>query len=233
MKHSEANGQFTSGSISKTDKNTETWGNSYPKFTGKPNEAIKHLLKNKEGYVPAAISKDEIGDIDFVYGKGGAKGFGLAHIIEQRNKEGIDGEKFVKTLPQIIQKGKVISKNNHPGRKYIVSDDKEVAIRLDYNGQERNWIVSAYITKELQGSNSLKDWHTMLALDSNLSVANGYVSIATPTNNIISNNIDDFNSIDFINELDKGGQMDEKLKELCAGFVKALLKAKNESGKKR
>ncbi len=54
-----------------------------------------------------------------------------------------------------------------------------------------------------------------------------------PLNFIISNNIDDFNPIDFINELDKGGQMDEKLKELCAGFAKALLKAKNESGKKK
>lgn len=54
-----------------------------------------------------------------------------------------------------------------------------------------------------------------------------------PLNFIISNNIDDFNPIDFINELDKGGQMDEKLKELCAGLVNAFIKAKNESGKKR
>ncbi len=51
--------------------------------------------------------------------------------------------------------------------------------------------------------------------------------------NIIASNSTDFNPIDFINELDKGGQMDEKLKELCAGLVNAFIKAKNESGKKR
>ncbi len=51
--------------------------------------------------------------------------------------------------------------------------------------------------------------------------------------NIIPNSNPDFNPIDFINELDKGGQMDEKLKELCAGLVNAFIKAKNESGKKR
>lgn len=48
------------------------------------------------------------------------------------------------------------------------------------------------------------------------------------SNIIISSNSTDFNPIDFINDLDKGGQMDEKLKELCTGFAKALLKAKNE-----
>lgn len=32
-----------------------------------------------------------------------------------------------------------------------------------------------------------------------------------------------------ISELDKGGLMDEKLKELCAGVVNAFIKAKNEA----
>lgn len=50
---------------------------------------------------------------------------------------------------------------------------------------------------------------------------------------IISSNSTDFNPIDFINELDKGGQMDEKLKELCAGLVNAFMKATNKVGKKR
>lgn len=226
-------GKFVDGGSSKANETIEGWGNSYPEFSGRPTEAIEHLLKNKDGYVPAAISKDGIGDIDFVYGATGKKGFGLAHIIEQRNKQGIDGNQFVKTLPELINAGEVISKDGHPDRKYIISDDKEVAIRLDFNGYKQNWVLSAYMTKELQGSNSLDDWHTMLALDSNLSVANGCVSIATPTNNIISNNIDDFNPTDFINELDKGGQMDEKLKELCAGFAKALLKAKNEADEEK
>ncbi len=54
-----------------------------------------------------------------------------------------------------------------------------------------------------------------------------------PSDNIISNSIDDFSPTDFINELDKGGQMDEKLKELCAGIVNAFIKAKNEADEKK
>ncbi len=32
------------------------------------------------GYVSGAIYKEGIGDIDFIYGKSGDKGYGLAHI---------------------------------------------------------------------------------------------------------------------------------------------------------
>ena len=202
-------GKFTDGNDSQDKDHITDWGQSYPDFSNKPSEAIEHLLKNKQGYLPAAISKEGIGDIDFVYGKGGKKGFGLAHIIEQRDKQGINGKEFVKNIPQIIQKGELVSKDNHADRKYIISDDKEVAIRLDYSGQKRNWIVTAYITKELQGSNSLEDWHTMLAHDSNLNAANGEFSIATPAINSITKSTTDFNPMDYIKKLDKGGQMTE------------------------
>lgn len=61
--------------------------------------------------------------------------------------------------------------------------------------------------------------------------------------NIISNSNPDFNPnatinkevnsyeeiLKCINKSDKGGQMDEKLKELCAGVVNAFMKAKNEA----
>lgn len=51
--------------------------------------------------------------------------------------------------------------------------------------------------------------------------------------NIIASNSDDFNPMDFINNLDKGGQMDEKLKELCTGLVNAFMKAKNEADEEK
>lgn len=139
-------GKFTSGSDSNILENTD-FGTAYTEYSHKPKEAIEHLLTHKNGYVPAAIYKDKIGDIDFVYGKNGKDGYGLAHIIERRNQDGDDGESFVKQLPEIIEQGEVITKSGHKGRKYITTPDKEVAIRLDYNGEERNWIVSAYILK--------------------------------------------------------------------------------------
>ena len=33
----------------------------------------------------------------------GKEGYGLAHIIEQRDKQGTDGIEFVKTLPDILE----------------------------------------------------------------------------------------------------------------------------------
>lgn len=44
-------------------------------------------MSEKTGYVPAAMHKDGIGDIDFVYGKGGTTGYGLAHVLEKHGEE--------------------------------------------------------------------------------------------------------------------------------------------------
>lgn len=225
-------GKFTNGS--------SEFGNEYKEYSNKPEKAIEHLLKEKKGFVPAAMHKEGIGDIDFIYGKTGKGGYGLAHIIEQREKQGIDGIKLIKQIPEIIKSGTVISKDKHNDRKYIVSKDKEVAIRLDYNGKKRNWIVSAYIKNELPGSNSLENWHTMLVHDSNFNVANGYVSITTPVNNSITNSKTDFNPnerievarnkytkvFDYIKNC-KGESMDNETKGLFASLVEAL-KARNE-----
>lgn len=232
-------GKFSDNNSSSS--NIEEWGTAYKKYSGKPKEAIDYLLKNKNGYVPAAITKEGIGNIDFIYGKNGKGGFGLAHIIEQRNKQGIDGEALIRKLPDIIEKGHVITKDNHNDRKYVISDDREVAIRLDYNGEKRNWIVSAYIQNELPGSNSLENWHTMLVHDSNLNVANGYVSITTPVTNSITDKKIIFNPdetieiarnkyakvFDYIKNC-KGESMDNETKGLFASLVEAL-KARNEA----
>lgn len=238
MKHSETNGQFVSDGDNNSSSMKE-WGTAYKEYSGKPQEALEHLLNIKNGYVPAAIAKEGIGNIDFVYGKGGKDGYGLAHIIEQRNKQGIDGEALIRNLPEIIEKGEVILKDKHSDRKYIVSDDKEVAIRLDFNGANRNWIVSAYIKNELQGSNSLNNWHTMLAHDSNLNVANGYVSITTPVTNSITDNQTDFNPDVTINKAvnkyqkvydyirnTEGEPMDNETKTIFSQLMDAL-KARN------
>ena len=44
-------------------------------------------MSEKAGYVPAAMHKEGIGDIDFVYGKGGTTGYGLAHVLEKHGEE--------------------------------------------------------------------------------------------------------------------------------------------------
>ena len=139
------------GRFSREIGSPKEWGESFSEYSGKPEEAIDKLLKEKRGYVPKAIYKHGIGDIDFVWGEAGQKGtergYGLSHIIRRRTEEGLNGENFVKTIPAIIRNGSIYRDPEHKDRIYINNRKSEVAIRLDWDGKERIWLVSAYIKK--------------------------------------------------------------------------------------
>ena len=119
----------------------------FAEFRGNPEGAIEKLLQEKSGYVSGAIYKEGIGDIDFIYGEPGKNGYGLAHIIERRNQQGINGEEFVREIPKIINQGVVYDILGVNDRKYILSSDKETIIRLDLDGEKRNWLLTAYMKK--------------------------------------------------------------------------------------
>ena len=154
--HRKANGQFGSGG------SNEPFGKAYNEYSGKPKEAIEYLLKEKNGYVPNAIYKEGIGNIDIIWGEAGTGkgGYGLAHIIRRRNEEGYNGEEFVKQLPDIIEHGKIYSKiakidnkgryvrKNEEDRVYIGTRDKEIVIRLTWNDETHNWLLTGYIRYE-------------------------------------------------------------------------------------
>ena len=57
------------------------FGPIYTQFKGKPKEAIKFLRQQKQGECPASLHRDDIGDIDIVWGEVTDpvkhKGFGL------------------------------------------------------------------------------------------------------------------------------------------------------------
>lgn len=146
--HDPKTGQFTSGGSGKKSKDTkseeEFFGETYSQYSGKPEEAIEHLLKVKKGHVPAAIYKEGIGNIDFVYGEAGEEGYGLAHILEKRSKDGLDAIAFVKNIPNLIDKGTLDDKHKSLGRMYINSKKDKVIIRLDYDNKDRKWLVSTF-----------------------------------------------------------------------------------------
>ncbi len=128
------------------------WGIAFTKQSGKPAEAIDKLLEQKQGFVPKATKKRGIGDIDFVWGDSGK---GLQHVIERRYSEGIDGQQFVRDLPEFLKKSKVYKKKEHVDRKYIGDNHKEASIKADYNKKPRNWLVSSYNLKEEAPSQDL------------------------------------------------------------------------------
>ncbi len=65
----------------------------------------------------------------------------------------MNGEAFVRQLPTLVKEGKIEKRESYPGRAYIVHEKMEAAIRLDWNGKERNWMVTAYpIKREVPGA---------------------------------------------------------------------------------
>ncbi|WQS14989.1 DUF3519 domain-containing protein [Helicobacter pylori] len=111
------------------------FGKNYPEFALKPKEALEKLLQEKNGQVAGAAYRDDLGGIDFVWGTPKTKdsvGYGLAHIIEKREKQALfDGLNeaeakeyalnIVKSIPEIIEKGVKVDNNGVKLR--LVVDD--------------------------------------------------------------------------------------------------------------
>ncbi len=108
------------------------FGTNYPEFALKPKEALEKLLQEKNGQVAGAAYRDDLGGIDFVWGTPKTKesvGYGLAHIIESREKQykklGLTPEQakertneLIKEIPNIIQKG--LKEEDRPGYVAII-----------------------------------------------------------------------------------------------------------------
>lgn len=121
----------------------EMAGKAYKEYSGQPAQAINHLLDVKNGYVPAAAHKDGIGDIDFLWGEPygkDTKGYGFAHIIEEREIQGFDGTALIKRLPEIIEKGEV--GEGDKGRKTITYNDSILIFEKNDNS---NWLLTEYL----------------------------------------------------------------------------------------
>lgn len=65
------------------------FGTIYTQFKLKPKEAIKHLMKVKQGECTNALYREDIGFIDIVWGENDKnnKGFGLKHIIDKHEQK--------------------------------------------------------------------------------------------------------------------------------------------------
>ena len=119
---------------------TAEFGPVYDEFKNDSAGAIKELMKAKGGEAVAVINKPGIGEISLVYGD---ENGGLAHIAAKRSED------WLKKLPDLLEQGTVYSKltpngRAHTGRVYIGMPDAEATIRLDWNGQAKTWLVTAF-----------------------------------------------------------------------------------------
>lgn len=127
---------FSGGNTTKVG--TGEFGDIYEGAKGQ--DAVEFLLKNKSGEVREAFTRPDIGKIDLVYGKPGEEGYGLAHILEKHSEA-------INEIDNIIENGTPLKQA--PDRYLIVLEEggknKVAAVKLDWNGKSKTWIVSSFI----------------------------------------------------------------------------------------
>ena len=131
------------------------WGIVFKKASGNPELAIQTLLKYKKGFVPKAIYKKGIGNIDFPWGKHNIftdKGYGLKHIIARRRNQKIDIRHFLITLLNTLEKGFIIKDKKYIGNYNIEDILNKIAIAT--NGLNKNRIMP--ITAHPQNKSAAK-----------------------------------------------------------------------------
>ncbi|MDY3114155.1 MAG: PBECR2 nuclease fold domain-containing protein [Helicobacter sp.] len=135
------------------------FGVNYAEYYHDGENAIKKILLEYEnsrksesykGQVAGAFYKEELGDIDVVWGD---SSFGLKHILE---KHGGEFKDIAKDLSEAIEKGEIKTDNNV---KTIIYKNENQNIRIGlskgFKGKgENQWIITAYKV-ESQGPDSL------------------------------------------------------------------------------
>ena len=127
------------------------FGPIYRQFEKKPKEAIKFLRKIKDGECIAALHRNDIGDIDIVWGKVTDsvkhKGFGLAHIIDKHeleiNRLGFNIEDFI---PIVVQFGDFNLKKSDSNKKVFESKGFRfvIALQKEPQGKTKKWLLTAF-----------------------------------------------------------------------------------------
>lgn len=133
------------------ERETGPFGPIYTGLTNQPEAAIEKLMAEKQGEVPDAFTHPELGAIAFVYGD---EKMGLRHIAEKR------GAGFLRSIPAILKNGNVVRDDKGLPRTYLVhnTDPKRVAvIRLDWDGQQKTWLVTAYQDDDGKLGNARKE----------------------------------------------------------------------------
>ncbi|WP_331273547.1 DUF3519 domain-containing protein, partial [Helicobacter pylori] len=149
------------------------FGKNYPEFALKPKEALEKLLQEKNGQVAGAAYRDDLGEIDFVWGKDGKSGYGLAHILEKREKQytrlGLNAEQIkertnelLKEIPNILQKG--FKEEDRPGYAVITLNNSKV------------------ILSKFKGDNELKNHYMITSFERDDKVLRELDTIATLSN---------------------------------------------------
>lgn len=123
----------------------ELLGEEFKGYKGQA--AIDKLLLEKRGYVKGAFHRDDIGDIDLLWGN---DRLGLQHIILQRRKEKETEEEKVRHINELLSNlGESIEKayfkkKNNKGNFEFQYEKSYIVIAPEYHGNQITYVLTAY-----------------------------------------------------------------------------------------
>ena len=130
---------------------TSDFGPVFRQFKHDAQGAIAKLKELQEGEAIAALHHPEVGDIDLVWGKEGT--------AEKDYEDGHGLAKIIKKHPEVVDKLQetldTLKKNETSSRKsYLVleSEDHKAVVRLDWNRQEKKWLLTEFKKEEEIGT---------------------------------------------------------------------------------
>lgn len=121
-----------------------SFGPIYDQFRGKVKEAFDFLLNRKEGDLLGVFHRDDVGDIDLVWGDA-QKNQGIAHILDkhvERQNDFQSVEEAINVIEDVIMNGAIQKEGKN--RIELVGGNYKVVIRKDFDGISKNWIVTAF-----------------------------------------------------------------------------------------
>lgn len=149
-KHPRAdNGQFGNGGAEKPKHKEKaprySKGEAYKNQIGEPIagehkglEAINLLRKLQSGYVPDAFTREDIGGIALPWGD---NWMGLKHIIKERSEQGVDVDKFLSNLPNVIETGQL---KTDRGRWYIRKDNYTAVVSPTFFDDKFTFLLTGW-----------------------------------------------------------------------------------------
>lgn len=141
--------QNTAPTVSHSDLE-RLYGEEFKGF--KNRDAIDKLFKEQRGHIKAAFHRNDIGDIDLLWGDDYV---GLQHIIKQRMKEkpnataeehAIRLNLLFSKLSNAVENG-VLKKRSTRGDYNFVFDHTMVIVAPEYHGEKATYVLTAFKKK--------------------------------------------------------------------------------------
>lgn len=137
------------------------FGNIYDQFRGKARDAVRFLLNNRGGDLLGVFHRNELGDIDLIWGSK-EKNQGFEHIIDKHVNQLHDfetPEDAVSKIEDVINNGKLIK--DKWDKATFEKDGYRVVVRKNVRGdngeivdEKKNWVVTAFDNDKSQKEKS-------------------------------------------------------------------------------